>query len=119
MDERENAAGQANVGSEQGPPTYNDGGEEDGGVVAAVIPYKNSAALIGYYLGIFGLIPCIGLPLALAAVPFGVAGIRRYRQEPRVRGIVHAWVAVVLGALSSIVWLAFLGLVVFGALSGK
>lgn len=37
-----------------------------------VIPYKNPAALIGYYVGVFGLVPMLGVPLALAAIVLGV-----------------------------------------------
>src|SRR6056297_2691301 len=45
-----------------------------------VIPYKNPAALIGYYLGIFGLFPTLGLPLAVAAVVLGIIGLRRRKR---------------------------------------
>ena len=33
-----------------------------------VIPYKNPPALIAYYLGIFSLLPCIGILLAIPAI---------------------------------------------------
>ena len=36
--------------------------------VSAVIPYRNMPALISYYLAVFSLIPCLGIPLGLAAV---------------------------------------------------
>jgi hypothetical protein len=65
-----------------------------------MIPAKNGPALIGYYLGVFSLIPVIGFALGLAAVPLGVAGLRRIAREPGLPGRVHAWVAIVLGAVS-------------------
>lgn len=65
-----------------------------------VIPYKNPAALIAYYLGIFGLVPMLGLPLALAAVPLGVVGLQRRSRGLAMGGVVHAWVGIVLGLMS-------------------
>lgn len=65
-----------------------------------VIPYKNPAALIGYYVGIFGLVPALGVPLALAAVVLGVVGLGRRKKGLAAGGLVHAWVAIVLGAVS-------------------
>jgi len=60
------------------PPTQ--AGEIGGGptpdATGGVIPYKNPAALIGYYVGIFSLIPGLGVPLALAALVLGVVGLR-------------------------------------------
>ena len=50
---------------------------------SVVIPYKNAPALIGYYLGIFSLIPCIGGVLALGAVPLGIVGLRNARANPQ------------------------------------
>jgi hypothetical protein len=50
----------------------------DGGV-GVVIPYRNSMALMAYYLGIFGLIPCvIGLGfLGIVPVVMGIMGLKR------------------------------------------
>ncbi len=39
-----------------------------------IIPYRNVAALVGYYLGVFSLIPCLGIPLAVAAIVMGIIG---------------------------------------------
>src|SRR5262245_25106840 len=36
--------------------------------VSGIIPYKNPPALIGYYLGVFSLIPCVGFLLGIAAI---------------------------------------------------
>ncbi len=93
-------------------PAPPDLSQEDDGIVSAVIPYRNTPALIGYYLGVFGLIPCLGLPLSIAAIPLGIAGIRRYRRDRRVKGIVHAWVALVLGVLATVLWTAAIILMV-------
>jgi hypothetical protein len=65
-----------------------------------VIPYKNPAALIAYYLGIFGLIPVLGLPMAIAAIVLGVAGLKSRAKGRAHGGRVHAWVGIVLGSVS-------------------
>ena len=72
-----------------------------------VIPYKNPQALIGYYLGVFSLIPILGLLLGPAALILGILGFRSYLREPRKRGQAHAWVAMILGTLVLIGHLAF------------
>lgn len=85
---------------------------DDDGCLATLIPYRNTPALIGYYLAVFGLVPFLGLPLALAAIPLGIAGIRRYRRDPRVKGLVHAWFALLVGLLASALWLGLITLIV-------
>lgn len=69
----------------------------------ALIPYKNPAALIGYYLGVFSLIPLVGAFLGLAAVGCGISGWRAYRRDNRHGGAAHAWVAIILGSLTALV----------------
>jgi hypothetical protein len=71
-----------------------------GDATGGIIPYKNPLALIAYYLGIFGLIPCFGPVLALPAVVLGILGLRKHKQNPLIRGVVHAWLGIVLGFLS-------------------
>jgi hypothetical protein len=68
-------------------------------VVSTVIPYKNPKALIAYYLGIFGLIPCLGLILGPAAIVLGILGLRYKASFPRAKGTAHAIVGIVLGSL--------------------
>jgi hypothetical protein len=78
------------------------------------IPSKNGAALASYYLGLFSLFPCLGFPLGVAAVYFGIQGIRRVRKNPEVRGGVHAWVGTICGALVGLFNFALLVLLVIG-----
>ncbi len=75
-----------------------------------VIPTRNPPALTGYYLGIFGLAPCLGLALSPAALVLGLLGLRQVRLYPELPGRVHAIIAVVLGALGT---LAHWGTLVF------
>jgi hypothetical protein len=89
-----------------------------------MIPSGNKPALIGYYLVFVALLPyvpwdLIGIDVsfgavrrahfmgvvAVAAVIFGVMGVRRVRAHPEVRGGKHAWLAIVFGAMIATAWL--------------
>ncbi|TMQ32179.1 MAG: zinc ribbon domain-containing protein [Planctomycetota bacterium] len=83
--------------------------DEDGDeVVSTIIPYKNPKALASYYLGIFSLIPIIGLLLAIVAIALGILGFRDRNRNPRIKGTAHAIVGVSLGVFSLIAHLAVL-----------
>jgi hypothetical protein len=75
---------------------------DDGGL-GYVIPYKNVPALIGYYVGVFGLFACFLFGLSLftgaAAVVLGVMGMIRASKNPEAHGRAHAIIGIVLGIL--------------------
>ena len=73
----------------------------EGDMTGGVIPYKNVPALVAYYLGVFSLIPCVAVPLGIAAVICGILGLIKRQQHPQVRGAIHAWIGIVLGALTA------------------
>ena len=79
----------------------------------SVIPTGNKSALIGYYCGVFSLIPVLGIALAIGAVILGLMGLRKVGKDPAVRGRAHAWVAIVLGLVSTVgyaaVWVMLSG----------
>lgn len=64
-----------------------------------LIPYRNAYALAAYYLGVFALIPCVGLILAVLAIIFGALGLRAAREHPQTKGKGHAIAGIVLGIL--------------------
>ena len=68
--------------------------------LSGMIPYKNLPALIGYYFAVFSLIlgPLLGIP----AIVLGIVGLVKRSKDPRVRGLAHAWVAILLGTVTSI-----------------
>jgi hypothetical protein len=74
------------------------------GLVEIMIPYKNSAALIAYYLGVFSLLG--GIILGLPAVVLGVLGLKYAKLHPEARGKAHAWTGIILGALMSLISVA-------------
>ena len=61
-----------------------------------LIPVKNPTALIGYYMGVACLIPCLGLVLALPALVCGIIGVVKAQANPTVGGMGHAITAIVL-----------------------
>jgi len=83
--------------------------------LSAVVPYKNPKALIAYYLGIFSLIPCLGLPLGIAAFILGVLGLKFLKTHPAAHGKVHAWIGIVLGGLCTLANIGGLVAMILGA----
>jgi hypothetical protein len=73
-------------------------------LITAMIPKKNVPALIGYYLGVFSIIPCIGFPLGVAAVVCGIIGLRKAARFPEAKGKAHAIVAIVCGGVFGLAW---------------
>ncbi|EDY19556.1 hypothetical protein CfE428DRAFT_2732 [Chthoniobacter flavus Ellin428] len=78
------------------PPPIPQTGDSTGGL----IPYKNPQALVAYYLGIFGLCPFIGPLLAIPAIILGILGLKKRKLNPIIKGAVHAWIGIILGAVS-------------------
>jgi hypothetical protein len=76
--------------------------------IATLIPYKNSKALIAYYLGVFSIIPCVGSPLGIAASVLGLQGLKYAKEHPEAKGKAHAWVGVILGGLFGLIYTVFI-----------
>jgi len=98
------------------PPasTASPGGDATGGL----IPYKNSSALIAYYLGVFSIIPCF--PLGLAAFFLGLKGLKYSKEHPETKGSAHAWIGIIAGGLFGFGWLLVMIVMIIGALlSGR
>ncbi len=91
------------------PPAATDGDSTGG-----VIPYKNPAALTAYYLGLFSLLPCFGLALAIPALILGIIGLQKRRQNPAIKGSVHAWIGIIMGGLFTLIWGALAILTIIG-----
>jgi len=78
---------------------YDQENESSDGGISTLIPYTNPKALIAYYLGVFGLIPCLGALLGPAALTLGILGLRLVRAHPTAKGTGHAIAGIVLGSL--------------------
>lgn len=70
-----------------------------------IIPYRNPSALVAYYLGVFSLIPFIGILLGIMGFVLGILGLRYRRRNPAAGGVVHAWIGIVVGGLFGFGWL--------------
>jgi hypothetical protein len=90
---------------------------ERGDSTGGIIPYKNPHALTAYYLGVFSILPILGLFLGAAALVLGIIGLRKRKERPIIRGAAHAWIGIIAGGLSVAVHLFFVALVIFSALS--
>lgn len=90
----------------QYPPGYDPTG--------GLIPYRNTSALIAYYLGVFSIIPLVGIPLGVIAVVLGIKGLRKAAQNPAAKGKVHAWVGIIVGGLFALVYTLLFGLAAVG-----
>lgn len=93
--------------------------QPNGGGINTVIPYTNPQALIAYYLGVFSLIPCLGLALGPAAVVLGILGLRYVKANPTAKGTAHAWIGVIGGALTTLANLVGIGWIVLMILFNK
>lgn len=81
----------------------------------ALIPYKNPAALVGYYLSIFSCIPFIGLILGPIAIILGIRGLMQVSRHPLRKGTVHAWIAILFGLLGTAIGVSFIVLYAIGS----
>ena len=72
-------------------------------VMATLIPWRNSCALIGYYLGMFGLIPILGSILSPVAIVLGILGIVHWKKNHQSHGLVHAIVAILCGVIGVVI----------------
>jgi len=76
----------------------------DDSTLGGLIPYKNVQALLAYYLGVFSLIPCIGIPLGIAALVLGIKGLKYAKLHPEAKGKAHAWAGIILGTLCAVAY---------------
>ena len=83
--------------------------------VATVIPYRNPMALAAYYMGIFSILPVIGLFLGGAAFICGILGLRHASRNEGAHGRAHAAIGIGCGGLLFLVQLIIVVAVVFFA----
>jgi len=86
------------------PPTVASGivpnKDEEG---PALVPYKNPAALVGYYIGVCSCIPFIGILLGPAAIILGIKGLLTVKKHPLKKGTAHAWMSISFGIVGIVV----------------
>lgn len=87
-----------------------------GDATGGLIPYKNPHALFAYYTAIASLFPCVGALLGIVAFVLGIIGLKKRKNNPAIKGSVHAWIGIILGGLMAVVWTVLILLVVVGGL---
>ena len=90
----------------------------EGDSTGGIIPYKNPHALIAYYLGLFSLFPVLGVFLAIPAFILGIIGLKKRKQNPAIKGSVHAWIGIVMGFIFTIIWGLSLVAIIVGMAAG-
>ncbi len=73
------------------------------GVMDRVIPTSNPNALVGYYLGLFAIMPVFGLLLGPAGIILGLKGLKAVKHSPGLPGTGHAITALVGGIIGCLV----------------
>jgi hypothetical protein len=79
--------------------------QADDYTLGVIVPYKNSFALIAYYLGVFSIIPFLGILLGIAAFILGLKGLQFAKNNPEAKGKAHAWIGILAGGFFSLVYL--------------
>lgn len=71
-----------------------------------IIPYRNLPALIGYYLGVFSLIPYpkVTCPLGAVAFVLGLVGLWYRFRNKAAKGSLHALVGIFVGGTCCVIW---------------
>ncbi|MGI9469098.1 MAG: hypothetical protein ACR2OA_18410 [Rubripirellula sp.] len=92
------------------PPQQYNQGDATGGV----IPYKNPPALIAYYVSLLSLLPLIGIPFGIASFILGIIGLKKRAANPVIKGAAHAWIGIILGGGTTILWITLV-VIMFGA----
>jgi hypothetical protein len=87
------------------------------GTLDRLIPTRNAKALIAYYLGVFGLVPCFSPLLSPAAIILGILGLKECKRDPNLPGRGHAITGIVLGSIMTflVVAIVVIALVARGA----
>ncbi|MCH2161368.1 MAG: hypothetical protein MK085_05795 [Phycisphaerales bacterium] len=77
-----------------------------------VIPVRNGPALISWYLGVFSLIPFLGIPLGIAAIITGAIGLKKSKAANVKVGFWHGLLGMLLGILSTFGYTAIVILII-------
>ena len=93
--------------------------DSQGDATGGLIPYKNAPALIAYYVSLLSLLPILGLPFGIAAFILGVIGLKKRAANPVIKGAAHAWIGIILGGGTTILWIgALVSLIGFSVVKG-
>lgn len=93
---------------------------EDDPALRLVLPVGRSGlAIAAGYLGLFAIIPLLGLPFAVGALVTGVLAIRNIRRDPHLHGMGRAIFGIAVGSLMLVVNALMIALLVVAWLVEK
>lgn len=108
---------QGGTGNPMGHPAPHQ--DNQGDATGGLIPYKNAPALIAYYVSLLSLIPILGIPFGIAAFILGVIGLKKRAANPVIKGAAHAWIGIILGGGTTILWIgALVSIIGFSVVKG-
>ncbi len=87
--------------------------QNEGDATGGLIPYKNAPALIAYYISILSLIPILGIPFGITAFILGIIGLKKRAANPVIKGAAHAWIGIILGGGTTLLYIVAL-ILIFG-----
>ena len=87
--------------------------------LSTIIPYKNSKALISYYLGLFSIIPFVGLILGIVAIVFGSQGMKFAGENPEAKGKAHAGIGIGCGLVGTLFNLAIVAVIILALVQSR
>lgn len=101
------------------PPGYGYPPPAPDNTLGGLIPYKNSAALTAYYLGVFSIIPCLGIPMGIAALVLGLRGLAYAKAHPEAKGKTHAWVGIIAGSFFALIYIVCVGFAIVAGVMNR
>ncbi len=85
------------------------------GTLSWLVPVGRSGwAIASGYLGLFSILPLIGLPFGLGAVITGILAIRSIQQHSKLTGLGRAWFGIIMGSLTMLLQLAVVAFAIIG-----
>ncbi len=87
--------------------------QNEGDATGGLIPYKNAPALIAYYISLLSLIPILGIPFGITAFILGIIGLKKRAANPVIKGAAHAWIGIILGGGTTLLYIVAL-ILIFG-----
>jgi hypothetical protein len=77
------------------------------GIERMLVPVgRPISAIASGYLALFGILPVIGLPFSIGALVTGIVALKAIKKNPQLSGSVRAWFGIIVGGLTTAIWLA-------------
>jgi hypothetical protein len=77
---------------------------------------RPASAIIAGYMGLFAILPLLGLPAAIAAVVCGMKALKTIKADPELSGKGRAWFGIIIGGLMLVVQIFFGAAAIFEAI---